>query len=277
MRPEASSWALWASLPVFDELAAALGRACCRLGRSLLPPWKNLLPPWTKLAAALDKACCRLGRSLLPCARISRGWSAVFIMSALGAAALPHAGTSWCLCTTRCCGCRLPEYADDDEDTAKGIARLFAEVGEAYINLIATAVQEVREAVQGIGGQEGAAGLEAVLESASSCVPQARRLAGMQADRNAGLSPAGTPSAPSDTWSLSVRSAGRLLLPPPVDVTTKRMLPSHTHTHEHPHTRPAAHRSRPLPEPTLWVCSCLWTDRSMAFTCMHAPMTHTYQ
>eukprot|EP00983_Pelagomonas_calceolata_P045608 1139822-Pelagomonas_calceolata.AAC.1 len=38
---------------------------------------------------------------------------------------------------------RLPEYAEDDEDTAKGIARLFAEVGEAYINLIATAVQEV--------------------------------------------------------------------------------------------------------------------------------------
>jgi len=40
--------------------------------------------------------------------------------------------------------CRLPEYEDDDEDTAKGMARLFAEVGEAYINLVATAVQEVR-------------------------------------------------------------------------------------------------------------------------------------
>ena len=39
--------------------------------------------------------------------------------------------------------CRLPEYSEDDEDTAKGIARLFAEVGEAYITLIAMAVQEV--------------------------------------------------------------------------------------------------------------------------------------
>eukprot|EP00200_Dunaliella_tertiolecta_P006984 CAMPEP_0202382050 /NCGR_PEP_ID=MMETSP1127-20130417/40683_1 /ASSEMBLY_ACC=CAM_ASM_000462 /TAXON_ID=3047 /ORGANISM="Dunaliella tertiolecta, Strain CCMP1320" /LENGTH=1111 /DNA_ID=CAMNT_0048981157 /DNA_START=70 /DNA_END=3405 /DNA_ORIENTATION=+ len=43
---------------------------------------------------------------------------------------------------------RLPEYAEDDEDTAKGIARLFAEVGEAYINLIATAVQEVQAPVE---------------------------------------------------------------------------------------------------------------------------------
>lgn len=33
---------------------------------------------------------------------------------------------------------------DDDEHTAKGMARLFAEVGEAYVHLIATAVQEVR-------------------------------------------------------------------------------------------------------------------------------------
>jgi hypothetical protein len=31
---------------------------------------------------------------------------------------------------------------DDDEDTAKGMARLFAEVGEAYIFLVASAVQE---------------------------------------------------------------------------------------------------------------------------------------
>lgn len=33
---------------------------------------------------------------------------------------------------------------DDDEDTAKGMARLFAEVAEAYILLVASAVPEVR-------------------------------------------------------------------------------------------------------------------------------------
>ncbi|GAX77385.1 hypothetical protein CEUSTIGMA_g4831.t1 [Chlamydomonas eustigma] len=37
---------------------------------------------------------------------------------------------------------------DDDEDTAKGMARLFAEVGEAYIFLIATAVKEVWSPVE---------------------------------------------------------------------------------------------------------------------------------
>jgi transportin-3 len=45
---------------------------------------------------------------------------------------------------------------DDDEDTAKGMARLFAEVGEAYIFLVASAVQEVRATrvaqLQGEGG-----------------------------------------------------------------------------------------------------------------------------
>lgn len=37
----------------------------------------------------------------------------------------------------------LADEFDDDEDTAKGMARLFAEVGEAYIHLVATAVPEV--------------------------------------------------------------------------------------------------------------------------------------
>uniref|UniRef100_A0A7S0WIF6 Importin N-terminal domain-containing protein n=1 Tax=Chlamydomonas leiostraca TaxID=1034604 RepID=A0A7S0WIF6_9CHLO len=37
---------------------------------------------------------------------------------------------------------------DDGEEQAKGMARLFAEVGEAYIHLIATAVQEVQAPVE---------------------------------------------------------------------------------------------------------------------------------
>jgi len=37
---------------------------------------------------------------------------------------------------------------DDDEDTAKGMARLFAEVGEAYIMLVASAVPETRLPVE---------------------------------------------------------------------------------------------------------------------------------
>lgn len=41
---------------------------------------------------------------------------------------------------------------DDDEDSAKGMARLFVEVGEAYLSLIITATQEVR--VRGQMGSE---------------------------------------------------------------------------------------------------------------------------
>lgn len=39
---------------------------------------------------------------------------------------------------------------DDDEETARGMARLFAEVGEAYVGLIATGEDSVLEPVQAL-------------------------------------------------------------------------------------------------------------------------------
>jgi len=65
-----------------------------------------------------------------------------------------------------CPGCRLPEFPEDDEDTAKAMARLFAEVGEAYVLLLATAVQEVSGALSAPREGRGAGRL------AQACPPR---------------------------------------------------------------------------------------------------------
>lgn len=62
-----------------------------------------------------------------------------------GAQCVPYTSTPPCMHACMCAGPSGAEREfDDDEDSAKGMARLFVEVGEAYLSLIITASQEVR-------------------------------------------------------------------------------------------------------------------------------------